>query len=124
VHSSNEWASRLTDQVEWTKLLISQYTEANAILIFGHANPTNDHSKFFDPLRLYIQNDLQNRIPIMYMNGDEHVWHYEPNFYKQRNFLRIQLTGGTKEPPLKVSVNASSANHGVNGAFSYDRRLN
>jgi hypothetical protein len=104
-------------------LLILQYTEANAIVIFGHANPTSDHSKFFGPVRLFIQNELQNRIPIMYMNGDEHLWHYEPNFFNQKNFLRIQLTGGTSEPPLKVSVNASSADHGVNGAFSYDRRL-
>jgi hypothetical protein len=124
VHSSVEWASRLTDQVEWTKSLISQFTEANAVVIFGHADPTIDHTLFFDPLQSFIQNNLQNRIPIMYMNGDSHQWHYEPNFYGQRNFLRIQLTGGTSEPPLKITVNASFAYHDVEGAFSYDRRLN
>lgn len=124
MHSSTEWASRLTDQVEWTKLLILQFVEANAIAIFGHAGPTINHSLFFDPLQSFIQNNLQNRIPIMYMNGDSHKWRYEQNFFGQRNFLRIQLTGGTKEPPLKVSVNASSAYQGVDGAFSYDRRLN
>jgi hypothetical protein len=124
VHSSTEWASRLTDEVEWTKSLILQFTEANAIVIFGHADPTNNHALFFDPLQSFIQNNLQNRIPIMYMNGDSHKWHYQPNFYGQKNFLRIQLTGGTTEPPLKVCVNASSAYQGVESAFSYDRRLN
>jgi hypothetical protein len=121
----------LTDQVEWTKSLILavvlQSSEANAVVIFGHADPKsnpNRYSRFFDPLQSFIQNILQNRIPIMYVNGDTHEWLYEQNFYGQRNFLRIMLTGGTEEPPLKVVVNASSANHGVNGAFSYDRRLN
>ena len=124
MRSSTEWTSRLTDEVEWTKSLILQFTEANAVVIFGHADPRSKHAAFFDPLRLFIQNVLQNRIPIMYMNGDGHRWLYEPNFFGQSNFLRIMLTGGTKEPPLNVIVNASSADHGVGGAFSYDRQLN
>lgn len=124
VQSSSEWQRRLTWQIQWTKSLILQYTQANAVVILGHANPTVDHSAFFSPLRSFIQNQLQNRIPIMYMNGDAHAWHHEPNFYGQRNFLRIQLTGSTVEPPLKAMVNASSSFGFVSNTFSYDRRLN
>jgi len=124
VQSPSEWQRRLTWQVQWTESLILQHTRANAAVIFGHANPTVDHRAFFDPLRSFIQTRLQNRIPVMYMNGDAHFWHHEPNFYDQRNFLRIQLTGSTIEPPLKVMVNATSQYGIVANTFSYDRRLN
>lgn len=60
----------------------------------------------------------------MYMNGDAHVWEYKQKFYGQSNFLRIQLTGGTSEPPLKAVVNACSYRGIAADTFTYDRRLN
>ncbi len=65
----------------------------------------------------------EDSIPILYINGDAHVWDVSRNFYDQSSFLRIQLTGGTIEPPLKVMVNASSSNNGVGKTFTYNRRL-
>jgi hypothetical protein len=124
VQSSGEWQRRLSWQVQWTKSLILQYTQANAVVILGHANPTVDHSDFFTPLKQFIQNRLMNRIPILYMNGDAHAWHYEPKFFGQSNFLRIQLTGSTIEPPLKAMVNASAPQGFSRKVFTYDRRLN
>lgn len=124
VQSTSEWQKRLSWQVEWTKTLILQYTQANAVVILGHANPTVDHSAFFTPLQSFIANRLRNRIPLLYMNGDAHEWHYQENFYSQRNFLRIQLTGGTVEPPLKAMVNASSQGIATQTCFLYDRRIN
>lgn len=123
VQSTGEWKRRLSWQVQWTKSLILQHTQANAVVILGHANPTADHAAFFTPLKAFIQSTLQNRIPIMYVNGDAHVWSNDSRFFGQRNFLRVQLTGGTVEPPLKVMVNASSSFGVVANTFSYDRRL-
>lgn len=123
VQNRNEWQSRLSWQVAWTKSLILQNTGANAVVIFGHANPTVDHLAFFTPLRTFIRDRLQNRIPIMYMNGDAHEWNYQRNFFNQKNFLRIQLTGSTIEPPLKAVVNASMSQGVAANTFSYDRRL-
>jgi hypothetical protein len=118
VHSADEWKDRLNWEVQWTKSLILQYTQANAVVIMGHANPTGDHAQFFGPLKRFIRNVLQNGIPILYMNGDAHVWDVSKNFYDQSNFLRIQLTGGTTEPPLKMMVNASSLNNVVGKTFT------
>lgn len=89
----------------------------------GHANPTGDHSQFFGPIKAFIKNNLQNGIPILYMNGDAHVWDVTKNFYGQSSFIRIQLTGGTSEPPLKMMVNASSSRSAVVNSFTYDRQL-
>jgi hypothetical protein len=127
VHDKSEWSTRLTEQVEWTKDLIRAYnsskTDVGRIVIFGHANPLFVHNEFFVPLEEFVESVLQNRIPMLYLNGDKHEWLYEPSFLGQPSFLRVMVTGGTSEPPLKVSVHATGDNVTTADAFVYDRQL-
>jgi hypothetical protein len=130
VHNTSEWRSRLKEQVEWTKQLVSNHTGISAdhetvrsVVIFGHANPAVSHTDFFGPLRVFIQNELKNRVPVLYLNGDGHEWKVDQNFFEQNNWLRIQLTGGTSEPPLQMKVNASFPSDTTQATFFYNRRL-
>eukprot|EP00980_Cylindrotheca_fusiformis_P007619 scaffold1599_cov115-Cylindrotheca_fusiformis.AAC.4 len=126
-----EWESRLSEQWTWTKSLIethvlSEPSDASGIVIFGHAYPRpHDHATFFEPLRNYIAKELDNEIPILYVNGDQHYYQFDDDFYGQSNFQRIMVEGGSSEPPLKLSVNVpSTSNHDkLNAAdvFAHDR---
>lgn len=131
--SNAEWNQRLTTEVDWTKALITNYTSktfldngidaGHRVVIFGHADPTPQHNRFFEPLRDYILYELNNQIPILYMNGDHHEWLYEPLYMNQPSFLRIMVTGLGKEPPLKMTVTADASLTKVYEAFVYDRQL-
>ena len=103
--------------------LLKDYTgdTIKSVVLFGHAAPTEAHNDFFLPIRQYVADHLPREVNILYLNGDSHGWRYEDKFLGQDNFLRIQLTGGTSEPPLNVIVDPS-ATHAVT-AFRYDRRL-
>ena len=73
VHDSEEWSTRLTEQSEWTIEQINAYTnsatDVGRVVIFGHANPNSRHRDYFRPLKNYIADELQNKIPILYVNG-------------------------------------------------------
>lgn len=127
VHRPLEWEERLSDQVEWIKQLVSSRilsdpSQADTVVIFGHANPSDDHSDFFLPLRNYLRDDLENTVPFLYLNGDAHAWNYRENFYDQSNFLRMQVEGGTRDPPLQVTVR-SKFGASTREVFSHDRML-
>jgi len=124
----SEWNSRLSDQVNWTKILIRDYVTSTSpqtgrIVIFGHADPTAKHKLFFIPLRHFIRDELKNSVPILYVNGDRHEWLYEPSFFGQSSFLRIMVKGKTVDPPLKITVSSDGGNVVTRAAFKYDRRL-
>jgi hypothetical protein len=132
VHDANEWDTRLTEQAMWTIGLMAAHTggsldveQVRSIVIFGHAHPTAHHDKFFLPLRSFILNKLAIDIPVMYMNGDAHVWSYDPTYLGVEQMLRIQLTGGTTEPPLEVIVAPTDdpVDSHAESVFLYDRRL-
>lgn len=129
VHNSSEWETRLTEQVEWTMGLIREYNSpdrvGSAVVVFAHANPVaGHHDAFFGPFTAFIANELQNQLPILYLNGDKHQWLYEPSFFDQPSFLRIMLTGGTDEPALRVSVVSGDERlDAVDGVFTYNRQL-
>lgn len=129
VHRASEWEERLTDLCEWVQQLVdsrvlSPEADADSVVIFGHADPTSHHAAFFDPLADYLEQDLVSKIPFLYLNGDAHVWNYKEKFYRRPNFLRIQVTGGTRDPPLLVSLNNSDARvKPVSEVFTYDRML-
>jgi hypothetical protein len=117
--SDNEWDDRLTTQQEWTINLIEEHRTGDnaigAVVIFAHANPDGKFDLFFNPISAYIENVLNNSIPIMYVGGDVHSYLYEPDFYGQPNFLRVRKDGGIDEPPMMVvsfptlDVNASTS---------------
>lgn len=127
----DEWETRLDDQWKWTKELIETHilqspSDASGIVIFGHADPRPIvHATFFDPLQDYIENELENSIPFLYVNGDKHYFQFDDNFYGQSNFHRIMVEGGSKQPPLHLTVKVpSSPNHDeldVENFYTYDR---
>jgi hypothetical protein len=128
VESSSEWTTRLTEEVEWTKGLIREYDGRHSgsvgrVVIFGHADPKAKHDQFFIPLQDFIANELQNTVPILYLNGDGHKFASEPNFYGQPSFYRLMVRGLAKEPPMKVMVHATGDPAQPLDAFTYDRML-
>jgi hypothetical protein len=129
VLDSDEWEYRLTSQAVWVRELVLDYRQSlgsfvtGRVVIFGHADPSYKHRDFFGPLEDFIDEELENGLPILYLNGDTHKFKYESSFYDQESFLRIMVTGGTSEPPLKITVNANGEPSETDSAFLYDRRL-
>lgn len=108
-----EWNNRTRTQLDWTIDLIEERRTGDmaigAIVIFFHANLDGKHRLFVDPLISYVQDVLNNTIPIMLIGGDNHAWLYEPNYKSQSSILRVRKTGGTNEPPLRIVVNPSAS---------------
>ena len=77
---------------------------ADNVVIVGHATPTADHAAFFDPRVEYMEVELENSITFLYLNGDAHAWSVHSVFFEQPNFVQLQVEGGTRDPPLAVSV--------------------
>jgi hypothetical protein len=142
IQHGEEWSTRFQEQLEWVRELVDSYV-ANAdtdtdttnkrVVLFGHANPTADHAEFFNPLVDYIEeiND-NNDVAFLYLNGDAHVWNYEPDFFDVSQFLRIQVEGGTRDPPVAIIVNNNGGGGGGGGGgassspsdvFAFDRML-
>jgi Calcineurin-like phosphoesterase len=127
VHDATEWSTRLTQQRNWTIEQIRLYRKlgppgnVGRVVIFGHANPNTRHDLFFQPLKVFIRDELKT--PVLYINGDKHEWMYEPNFYGQNSWLRITVSGLAADPPLKVVVNANGKLVPTREAFAIDRRL-
>jgi hypothetical protein len=130
---ADEWETRLDHQWNWTKLLIETHileepSNASGIVIFAHADPRPvAHSHFFDPLQNYIEIELNNTIPFLYVNGDRHYFQFDSEFYGQSNFHRIMVEGGAKEPPLQISVTVPTDPYHealrVEDIYEYDRFL-
>jgi Calcineurin-like phosphoesterase len=135
VHDRPEWIERLTQQLDWVKVLVRQYRittrkssslsggVVGRIIIFGHADPASMHNKyFFNGFTTFVREELNNTIPITYLNGDKHVWSYDENWYDQSSLLRVMLAGNAKELPTKVTINANGIYQDPTQAFSFDRR--
>jgi predicted phosphodiesterase len=123
IHDSEEWNKRLTGNFQWTKSLIEEHVfaqgEANLVVVMGHADNFANTRPFFNNMRDYIENELENTVPILHLNGDTHYWKYQSNYLDQSNWLRITLDGETKKPPLMVMVDSSQSD--INEAVSYNR---
>lgn len=117
VHDANEWKSRLTEQAQWTMQLMRQHRLPTTI--FGHADPRREHNDYFLTIRNFIRDELQNAIPVMYINGDAHKWMYNRTFLGQQSWERITLVGGVSERPLLVEIDSSQDN--PNHVFRYQR---
>ena len=131
IHDATEWSERLSEQATWVISLMRSYTagdilfpQVRSVVIFAHANPNGNHDEFFVPVKEFVQNHLDN-IPVLYMNGDAHRWSHEPKFMNVDQMLRIQLVGGTREPPLEIIVAAheDTSDKDAEEVFLYDRKL-
>jgi hypothetical protein len=121
----------LTEQVNWVMDVIRQYQVecivekkmVGRVVLFYHANPGPHTRPFFKPLRHFIGNDLNNTVPILFMNGDAHRWMYQPRFYNATSLLRVTVTGLAVEPLLKVTIPMDGTYHDPTQAFRIDRRM-
>jgi len=92
------------------------------IVLFAHAYPSAKHRDlFFKPLASFIDEELNNEIPFLYLHGDGHEWLQKPEFMDQSSFYEIMLTGGASELPLKVMVEANGEQASIEKAFRYNR---
>lgn len=125
VINQTEWDDRLTANFEWVKHLIQIHVllsqEANVVILMAHATNSPNHGPFFHSMRDYIEGELNNTIPVLYLNGDVHSFNEQPYYFEQENWLRITLAGNALDKPLKVTVDASENVRTVDEAFSYVR---
>lgn len=124
VHDADEWQSRHTAEADWVMQVIQQHVPSNAdgIIIMAHASRNENHGDFFDPMKEFIDNELQNAYPILYLHGDGHAFVHNRNFYDTTNYIAIQHEGGVRDPILKILANPSVYSN-ANDAFQYDRQL-
>ena len=118
-----EWSTRLSEQFAWTKELIQTEPGVSRVVIYGHADPEDEHDEYFVPLRRYIRDELDNGLPILYLNGDGHEWKFEQSYLDQESLLRIMVSGKARDPPLKLSIDANGEYRDPKDAFVIDRQL-
>jgi hypothetical protein len=124
VHDYSEWNDRLMDQLSWVRNLMTKNKNlVHSVVIFGHADPGSKHARFFNPLANFLRTDFPTNIPILYLCGDSHKWGYNPGYFKVDNSLRVRLTGGTKEPIVKITVDPDQFGSDPMKAFKVDRFL-
>lgn len=118
------YSTQLSMQFEWMKSKIDQHlNRVSRIVIFGHAFPISKHDSFFVPLKQYVQETLLDKVPILYLNGDNHFYDFEPSYRGLSSFQRLQVDFGTVHPPLKVVISPLIDGLHVNDTFSHDRML-
>jgi hypothetical protein len=105
--NKTEWKNRLSSQADWTIDLIEQHRDGDDaignIVIMAHAElRSHDHRHFIDPLVDFIDDDLDNEIPIMYLQGDVHSWKYEEDYKDQSSFVRVRKNYGVRDPAAKI----------------------
>lgn len=103
----SEWKERLSTQADWTIDLIEEQRDGDnaigAIVVMAHAElRSRDHRHFLDPIVDYIDDDLDNEIPIMYLQGDVHSWKYEKDYEDQSSFVRVRKNAGVVDPAAKI----------------------
>ena len=130
IHNATEWKTRLRDEYFWVREVMKenllQTNTTDGVILMAHAHPSEHHTDFFNPFRVFLRDELRNEFPVMYLHGDGHNFMYTPHYQNQPNFLRIQHEGGTIEPVLKILARPGRGpemRSSVYDAFQYDRQL-
>jgi len=114
VHDASEWKKRHADGLNWIRRNLRRFgADVSSLVIFGHANPNEKHSDFFDP---FNKDAREFKKPILYIHGDGHRWIHDRPFAAQ-NILRVQVDQGGIAPPLKVTITDHQTS-----PFEFDRR--
>jgi hypothetical protein len=121
VRDPDEWTSRLTAQFDWTKNVINDNANTLlALVIFGHSVQTPKNNAFFEPLKTFLR-DSWPSMPLLFLQGDTHRWSRQMLWLNLKNGLRVSLTGGTSEPPVKITISPSLTTPSIQ-TFQLDRR--
>ncbi|GAX26273.1 hypothetical protein FisN_16Lh104 [Fistulifera solaris] len=121
VHDVDEWSTRLEYQYNSTRDLIleydAKYGDAAKVVIIGHCDPSVDHRAFFNPFSTFVNEELQNRIPIMYLNGDKHEWDLSYDYMGAPSLMRLMVVGSSKEGPIRIEINPQELSNDPRIAF-------
>lgn len=124
VSDYKEWNYRLMDQLVWVRnVMMKNSNVVHSVVIFGHADPGAKHARFFNPLARFLRTEFPGNIPVLYVCGDSHKWSFNPGYFKVDNLLRVRLTGGTKEPIVKITVDPDAFGSAPVKAFKIERFL-
>jgi hypothetical protein len=124
VHNQSEWNSRHADQVAWVKaLMLKQKSLVHSVVLFAHADPDKSHASFINPFVTFLRTEFPTNIPVLYLGGHAHKWAYEPRYHNVTNWLRVRLTGGVKEPIVRITVDPDGRGKNPTRAFNVERFL-
>ena len=106
---------RLEQNVIWTKDKLEQFKDKfHAVVILGHAPPSEKQGEYFWPLRGQIA-DLEKPVLYLHANSEGSFEEYIP--YKEaENLKAVQLEARGREGPMKVVVREKG------DAFKFERR--
>lgn len=128
IFSNDEWSDRLDYKYHWVKDLIIDHImegqEAASVVLVSHAFPTDDHDPFFVPLKKFNKDTLEKKIPILYVNGDKHIFEFENKYLGHANVHRLGVNAKARDPPLQISVTVPGDQSGdlnANDVFEFNR---
>eukprot|EP00579_Thalassiosira_antarctica_P006969 CAMPEP_0201879302 /NCGR_PEP_ID=MMETSP0902-20130614/10221_1 /ASSEMBLY_ACC=CAM_ASM_000551 /TAXON_ID=420261 /ORGANISM="Thalassiosira antarctica, Strain CCMP982" /LENGTH=898 /DNA_ID=CAMNT_0048407097 /DNA_START=68 /DNA_END=2764 /DNA_ORIENTATION=+ len=100
-----ELSRRLEQNVLWTKSKLAQFTptEYHAIVIFGHAPPSDKQDGYFSPLIQQIK-ELQKPVLYLHANSKDGTFEQYTPFEEAENFKAVQLEKRGREAPMRVVV--------------------
>lgn len=115
----------LRDMAYWTTNLIHRYqmTSSNMtifprngkrVILLSHLEPTSDYNVFFQYIRKFILNELNNTIPLYYIhgttgNGNSNI-SYEWNFLDQPSFTRIIVPSDNLQNKIHINLDRNVTN--------------
>eukprot|EP00581_Thalassiosira_minuscula_P016022 CAMPEP_0183722962 /NCGR_PEP_ID=MMETSP0737-20130205/14744_1 /TAXON_ID=385413 /ORGANISM="Thalassiosira miniscula, Strain CCMP1093" /LENGTH=856 /DNA_ID=CAMNT_0025953209 /DNA_START=96 /DNA_END=2666 /DNA_ORIENTATION=- len=99
-----EVTMRLEQNVLWTKEKLNEFDpkEYHAVVIFGHAPPSEKQGEYFWPVRERVS-ELEKPVLYVHANSNGSFQKYVP-FREAENFQAVQLEKRGREAPLRVGV--------------------
>uniref|UniRef100_A0A7S3P227 Calcineurin-like phosphoesterase domain-containing protein n=1 Tax=Amphora coffeiformis TaxID=265554 RepID=A0A7S3P227_9STRA len=127
VHLNHAYSPNVAGQTDWAISLIRQYVRdlypyTGRVVMFGHSGPLDHHVDFFDGLSDYFRYELQDSIPLLYVQGDTHRWDFQRSFYGRSSWMKITVEGEAREAPTRLQISSTGAWQDPRDAFRYQRR--
>lgn len=125
VHNQTEWDERHSTQADWAMERIRDHSDLTTV-IFAHVNPGTHgrrHDDFFLTIRDFLRDEVNDELPVWYINGDLHSWRFQPNFYNAPSWTRITLQGGTTQSPVHFFTEKDIMNENSYLNLQFDRQL-
>ncbi len=117
VHDKSDWKDFLNDGAQWLEECFEKERDkVTCAVVFAHAFPTEKNHKLFTE-RFPIAARKFGK-PVLYLQGDGHVWLRDQPFENALNVTRVQVDQGGKAPPITVTVTGEAKE-----PFRFDRRL-
>lgn len=118
----SEVTTRLEQNVLWTKEQLSHFNKEDyhAMVIFGHAPPSDRQGEYFWPVMEEIKN-MDKPVLYLHANANGSFEQYIP-FNEAENFMAVQLEKQGVEAPMKVVVRGNGKPRDAKDLFVFERR--